>query len=78
MRPDKRDGPTRLFIIDKQHNAHSAIELDGKALITIRQWDKLDELARKEHKTAADVVNEAFKKTLDSMMAGADAAEPQK
>lgn len=47
-----------------------AVELNGRTLITIRQWDKIDAIARKEHKTVADVVNEAFSKTLDSLMGG--------
>ncbi len=49
-----------------------AVELVAKDAITIRQWDKIDVIALKEHRSVGDVVNEAFRKTVDSVIAGAD------
>jgi lysophospholipase L1-like esterase len=48
-----------------------AVEASARKMITLRQWDQLNAIASSKHKTVADMLNEAFGKTVDAMTADA-------
>lgn len=50
-----------------------AVRVSGSASVSLDQWDQLKAIAAREHKPLGDVINGAFSKTLDAMLAGAGA-----
>ena len=44
-----------------------AVEASGRKMLTLRQWIQLNAIASSKHKTVADMINEAFSKTVDAM-----------
>jgi lysophospholipase L1-like esterase len=53
-----------------------AIVVNGTAQLTLRQWDQLNAIAAREHKSLGELLNDTFSKAVDTMLAGA--AEPVK
>jgi hypothetical protein len=45
-----------------------AVEVGPRIMLTLRQWNQLNELATKQNRSANDVLSEAMDKALDSLL----------
>jgi len=53
-----------------------AVEASARVMLTLRQWNQLNAIASSKHKTVADMLNETFNQSVESMIA--DAGAPTK